>query len=162
MKNIYIIDNSLITCTLIYRLIEENIAQTNINYVLDPTDILLKDLSRCDLIIIDEALTHHRGTEVIGHLWDYIKEQNAFNFPNVLFCTNICESYIIKRLKQEKLYNEFEFNHLMKPFYPGTLERKVESILDFEKSPTGLFGKSIIPTSFISFTTGIKSLVNAV
>jgi len=162
-NNICIVDNSLITCTLIYRLLEERLPNAVIQYYLDPADLLLKELTCCDLMIIDEALINHSGTEVLGHLYDYILESEidyslADNFPQVLFSTSISTKSILKRLKQEKILDVVNYQIIKKPFHPGELETKVEQMLDVEPCPKSFLYTSNIPSSIMSFTTGFKSI----
>ncbi len=163
MKNIYIIDNSLITCTLIYRLLEDTFPNFNIQYFLDPTEILLKNLVNCDLIIIDETLAYHTGTEIMGYLYDYIvskypKDNFINHFPKVLFCSNIPENTIHTLLRKEKIYNKIPYSIVKKPFCPGELELAVEDILGLKRKHFHIANNP--PSSLSSFSIGVKTLLS--
>lgn len=134
-SKICIVDSSLITCTLLYRRLEELMPDSEITYYLDPSDLLLENLRSCDLIVIDELLSHYKGTEVIGHLYDYISEKSLCEcdeeckFPKIIFCSSLPSEQLVSRLTEEKIIDKIPaYEILHKPISPGELEDAVYSL----------------------------------
>lgn len=136
---ICIVDSSLITCTLLYRKLEDIIPNSDIVYYIDPADLLLDKLKSCDLIIIDELLSHHRGTEVIGYLYDFMKNEaeehnmseEKFNdkFPRIIFFTYLNKGNIISRLKDEGIYDKLPYYTILeKPLELNGLENVLREL----------------------------------
>jgi hypothetical protein len=166
------VDSSLITCTLLYRRIEELIPDSDITYYIDPSDLLLENLRSCDLIVIDELLSHYRGTEVIGHLYDYITENTSDScpidcrFPKVIFCSSLSEEQLTARLIEEKIIDKIpSYEILHKPISPGDLEDALYNLWDTDKieSTENQYLENIkSPSPFALFVVGVTEVLKSV
>lgn len=165
---ICIVDSSLITCTLLYRRIEHIMQDAKIIYHIDPCDLVFNELCGCDLIVIDELLTHLRGIEVINELYDYMynslenKDELQYIFPKIIFSSGLTKEQIIDRLKEEGVYDKIpNFEIVEKPIAEGVLEEAIYKLCPLNKLKTSFktySSTSSFPSIFNLFLYGLKEI----